>query len=129
MIQIQPINQEQCKPHYGKEVLVMLKDGEHLAGILSRCGNEKLFLNEETANGTMNSVTAKRTAKGKKKTGAAKRKTNVQSKKEVSNSNQTPHLFGPVPEGLFQEPHPLFNAPGRGITLDLSFIDMMFVLS
>ncbi|MFS0840195.1 hypothetical protein [Paenibacillus sp. 1P03SA] len=47
MQRIDPANSEQIRPHIGSPVLVYLRDGAEIFGILSRLDQGNLILNEE----------------------------------------------------------------------------------
>jgi len=96
MRQIHPISEESCKEHYGKPVLVIMKDGSEISGILTKLDNGKLILNGDSTAATTNAKASKR------KTGKNK------SKAKVS--------FSPFPLSPF----------GSGIVLDLALIAFLF---
>lgn len=73
---IHPITEQSCRDHYGKPVLIVLRDGSELVATLSKFDNDKIILNggEETA-GTRGSSSTKstiRSGRSKNKTKAAK---------------------------------------------------------
>lgn len=111
MVPITPVSEETCRPHYGKPVCVILRDGTEVVGILSRVHEGNLILNEETGIDKADTMRVRngktRPAKGKgKKTAGTAAKANV---------NAVP-FFGP---GLG------FGGP---VTLDLGLIALLFLL-
>lgn len=46
MFNIDPITEESCKPHYGKQVVIFLHDGTEIYGVMSRVKNGQLILND-----------------------------------------------------------------------------------
>ncbi|MDQ1911913.1 hypothetical protein RAC89_16135 [Paenibacillus sp. GD4] len=108
---IHPICEASCKEHYGKPVLIYLKDGGEVFGVLSRLENNQLILNEDpsVAVTTKNKKKGKAVIKGKKgkKTGTVDAATSA-------------YPFAPYP-------YPPFY-PGGRIVLDIALIALLFVL-
>lgn len=46
MQRIYPVTQEACRPHCGKNVLLLMKDGSEIYGHLSRVEGGRIILNE-----------------------------------------------------------------------------------
>jgi hypothetical protein len=65
---IDPITEESCKPHYGKEVLIFLQDGTEIYGVMNRVENGKLFLNDFSGSDLSTTQTSKKrkVTRGKK---------------------------------------------------------------
>ncbi|TDF91844.1 hypothetical protein [Paenibacillus piri] len=99
MRHIHPISEASCREHYGKPVLVILKDGGEIAGILTKVGPDTLVLNGEADISSGKSRSPKRNMKSKR----------INHKAEVS--------FSPFPNTGFG---------GGGLVLDLALIALLF---
>lgn len=89
MTPIHPISEEVCKAFYGQPVCVILKDGAHLVGTLSRWEKGKLILNDDSA--------VKLQAKTKK-SGTKKGKTGAKTKKALEGQTTAfPAVLPPIP--------------------------------
>ncbi|TVY05554.1 hypothetical protein [Paenibacillus cremeus] len=119
MTPIHPINLEGCKPHYGKTVFVILKDGSEIVGTLSRFSGSQLILNEESQIGTKN---VKNTNSSKK--GGRTKKGKVLKTKVIEETSQGALPFFPQEFSQGFTPPAL---PSNTITLDLPMIAMVFV--
>jgi small nuclear ribonucleoprotein (snRNP)-like protein len=104
---IHPINEATCREQYGKPILVVLKDGGELTGILTGYGNGKLILNGE-----------ERSALGSREKSAKKKSARIKKgKAEVAASPIVPFF-------------PTVNPYGAGaLALDLEVIALLFVLN
>ncbi|MDF2964186.1 MAG: hypothetical protein K0S39_5921 [Paenibacillus sp.] len=107
---IHPICAETCREHYGKPVLIILKDGGEVAGILTKLENGSIILNGDSTAATNNIKPAKKTAAVSKK---------GKNKAKVSFS---PYPYPPVPY------YPPFNPYGGALILDLALIALLFAL-
>ncbi|WP_282939888.1 hypothetical protein [Paenibacillus sp. RC67] len=111
MRHIHPINEDTCREHYGKPVLIILRDGSELVGILSQYDNDKLILNRqvaaaETTTGTLSS----------KRSGSLRsKKTKIKAKTKATVSAYPGLGFG-------------FSPFGGEFALDLAFIAFLFLL-
>ncbi|WP_019535943.1 hypothetical protein [Paenibacillus ginsengihumi] len=111
MVPINPISEETCRPHYGKPVCVILRDGTEIVGILSRVHEGSLILNEE--DGVDKADTMKtRNGKSLPAKGRGKKTAGTQAKASV---NAVP-FFGAGPG---------FGGP---LTLDLGLVALLFLL-
>lgn len=106
---IHPINAEQCRPHYGKPVCVIMKDETEFIGTLSRLENGKLILNEDTETAA-NRPRAKTTRIRTKK------------RKTVSKNSKSGQQAANI---LASAPSPAF---GGTVALDLPTVGLLFVL-
>lgn len=71
MQRIYPVTKEACKPHCGKMVMLLMKDGSEIHGHLSRVEGGCLILNEPPGVATTKAYNGKRkAAKGAMKTKA-----------------------------------------------------------
>ncbi|UUZ83526.1 hypothetical protein LJK88_06620 [Paenibacillus sp. P26] len=114
---INPNNIQECRPHFGKTVLVVLRDGTELIGTLSRLENEKLVLNDTPAGVATKRSRGKAAGLRQKNAGAGSPKG---KKRKQTDSNVLSLAGAPfIPPGL----------PGAGpITLDLPMIAMVLVV-
>ncbi|AFH60058.1 hypothetical protein ACVNS2_05150 [Paenibacillus caseinilyticus] len=113
MKRIHNICEEECKPHYGKPVVLLLRDGTEVYGTLSRIHGGQLILNETAENGAAGNVTLNQK---KSKKGTAPK---AAGKTEASTQAFGPYP-GPSPYG------PVY--PFAPILLDLALIALLFVL-
>ncbi|OXM83390.1 hypothetical protein [Paenibacillus rigui] len=119
MKHIHPISEEQCREHYGKPVLVILRDGSELVGVLSRYDQDKIILNGEPSaqaahKSNRSSLSSITHGKKRKKSSVAKKKNIV-----VSAYNEG----APLGENPYTP-----YAYGAPIVLDLALIALLFVL-
>ncbi|WP_159885608.1 hypothetical protein [Paenibacillus puerhi] len=121
MKRIYPITEEECKPHCGKPVLILMQDGTEIYGTLSRVEGGKLYLGEEE--GGESAAEARATARSKAKKLSAR--TGKKGKARVSGAkgglNTLAYPYGPTPAS------PFFPGGGR-LILDLALIALLFVL-
>jgi len=115
---IHPICEEQCREHYGKPVLVILRDGSELVGVLSRYDQDKLILNGETFPEDLPTYNKSIQLKKHKKLSINQKKKSG-GKATVS---AFPGAFGPGP-GV----SPFFPFGGP-LVLDLALIALLFAL-
>ncbi|MBV6712059.1 hypothetical protein [Paenibacillus chitinolyticus] len=66
MQRIDPAKSEQIRPHIGRPVLVYLRDGAEIFGILSRLDQRNLILNEEPGVKNLSPKTTKKLKVAKK---------------------------------------------------------------
>ncbi|WP_028548888.1 hypothetical protein [Paenibacillus sp. UNC451MF] len=111
MKHIHPINEDTCREHYGKPVLIILRDGSELVGVLSRYDNGKLILNSQ---GTPAAATTESISSRRSDTKSKKPKIRAKTKATVS----------ALPPG----PETGFSPFGGELALDLSFIALLFLL-
>jgi hypothetical protein len=103
---IHPINEQTCREHYGKPVLVILKDGGEVTGILTDFGKGKIILNGEG-----------RASVGNSDHSVTKRS----SKKKKSNAKVAAYPIAPF--------YPPVYGGGAGVlALDLVLIALLFAL-
>ncbi|NOU93871.1 hypothetical protein GC093_11630 [Paenibacillus sp. LMG 31456] len=102
MRHIHPINEENCKEHYGKPVLIILRNGGEVVGILTKFGNGQIILNGDD--------TAVVTNRGK-----SAKKSSVKGNK---NKNKAKVSFSPFPNTS--------NPFGGALVLDLAFVALLF---
>lgn len=111
---IHPICEEKCKEHYGKPVLVVLRDGSEFVGILSRFDQDKIYFNEEAAfTENAPTTTTNTVVKKTKKISVNSNKKKNGGRAVVSN---TPQGFGSSP----------FHPFGGALALDVAFIALLF---
>jgi small nuclear ribonucleoprotein (snRNP)-like protein len=117
---IYPICEATCKEHYGKPVVIFLKDGGELSGVLSGFENGQLILNDDSMPGAgVSSRIGKKTTKSASKSRkGAKGARNGKSAEAATSA----YPFGPYPY-----PYPVFNPFGR-IVLDLALVALLFAL-
>jgi len=114
MIPINPVTEQACRDHFGKPVLIVLRDGSELVATLNGFEDGKLVLN--TGEGpveTSGSVSKKpkiRSAKGKPKKKAV-------LKAVAESETEAQAVSGPI------APH------GNGFTLATSAVGLLFVLT
>jgi hypothetical protein len=111
-----PVTEENCKPHYGKPVLLFTRDGTEVHGILSRVEGQKLYLNEEAAASASEKVAASKKKvklKSVRKAGKAKKRSGT----PIVSADVDP-FFGPNPQ-----------ADGTALSFNLSDIGALFVLA
>jgi hypothetical protein len=103
---IHPINEQNCREHYGKPVLVILKDGGEVTGILTDFGKGKLILNGE----------------GRASLGSSDKSVNKRSsKKKKGNANVAAYPIAPF--------YPQVYGGGAGVlALDVVLIALLFAL-
>ncbi|SDE15862.1 hypothetical protein SAMN02799630_04854 [Paenibacillus sp. UNCCL117] len=126
MKRIYPVTEEDCKPHCGKPVLVLMQDGTEIYGVLSRVEGGKLYLGTEEggAEATVETKAASRArAKANKKLpGRAGRK----------GKPQTPGAGAVTTSAFPYGPYPYSGGPyypgGGRFILDLALIALLFVL-
>lgn len=115
MRHIHPINEDTCREHFGKPVLVILRDGSEMVGVLSAYENGQIILNRQAAaaDPAVGSSSSKRSGSNSIKS----RKTRIKAKTRAKLS-------------AFPGPGPGFGIPpfGGGIALDLSLIALLFLL-
>jgi hypothetical protein len=110
MKQIDPISEENCREHYGKPVLVILKDGSELVGVLSRYNQDKIVLNSEAPLET----TVQRSKKlSIKKKGSKKAKLSA---------------YPPPVDSYSPNAYPNYYPYGGELVLDLALIALLFLL-
>jgi hypothetical protein len=114
-----PVTEENCKPHYGKPVLLFTRDGTEVHGILSRIVGQKLYLNEEAAASAPEKVVA-----SKKK---VRLKSSVRKAGKAKKRSGTPAVSADVDP--FFGPNPFeYQAAGTALSFNLSDIGALFVL-
>ncbi|MFD0679711.1 MULTISPECIES: hypothetical protein [unclassified Paenibacillus] len=101
MRHIHPINEEKCREHYGKPVLIILKDGGEIVGILTKLDNGQITLNGEA-------TAATNRFRSTKKSSVKRNKNKAKARVSFSPSPFTPNPFG------------------RSIVLDLAFVALLF---
>ncbi|MCZ8522844.1 MULTISPECIES: hypothetical protein [Paenibacillus] len=117
MKRIHNICEEECKPHYGKPVVLLLRDGSEIYGTLSRISDGKLVLNEvEEAGGASNLAVAGKKSLARKKGRTAKKAGRPDASTQSLGNGPYP---GPYPYT------PFYPSP---ILLDLALIALLFVL-
>jgi small nuclear ribonucleoprotein (snRNP)-like protein len=116
MIPIHPINEASCCEHYGKPVLIILKDGGEIAGILTKVENDRLILNGDTSIETTQ-------LKSSKKSGRAPVK--IKKNKSQARVANSPYPFASPPAPFYP---PVSPFGGRGLFLDLALIAFLFLL-
>ncbi|MFE5324309.1 hypothetical protein ACFQ88_37230 [Paenibacillus sp. NPDC056579] len=110
MKHITPINEQSCREHYGKPVLVVLRDGSELVATLSRMDKNKIMLNGEEE---QPSITF----------GLNSRKSSTRSGKNKTKSRASVKTY------TQPEFEPGFGPNGRGLALDVSSVALMFSLT
>lgn len=113
MKHIHPIDEETCREHYGKPVLIVLRDGSELVGILSQYDNDKLILNRQEAPASETSGSL-----GTKRSGSS----SIKSKKS--------RIKAKTKAKVSAFPGPGFGFPSFGgeFALELGLIAFLFLL-
>ena len=127
MKRIDPICEGECRPYYGKPVVLILKDGSEVSGVLSRVENGQLILNDfETAPGSQQLQLELQNAKSAKKTGKTARsrvsKKTAAAKPEAGRETAQTQAFPAAPY-----PYPAYGYY-RPLIFDLTFILLLFAL-
>lgn len=117
MQRVYPITEETCSALYGRPVLVYLKDGSEVTGLLSRVEKGRLILNDFSA-GVSNFIFDQ----GKRGSGKSKGK----SKKSAAKVSVQAFPAEPFPE-TYGEVTP-FEGFGRPTTVPLGTIAVLFAL-
>ncbi|WP_426451526.1 hypothetical protein ACP26L_05410 [Paenibacillus sp. S-38] len=116
MKRIHNICEEECKPHYGKPVVLLLRDGTEVYGTLSRIQGGQLILNETAGGGPAEDLTLSRKKTKARKGSSAKTSAKADAAtRAFGGPYPGPSTFGPV-------------YPFAPIALDLALIALLFVL-
>ncbi|PQP83836.1 hypothetical protein C0Q44_04050 [Paenibacillus sp. PCH8] len=110
MHRIHPVCEETVSPHVGRPVCLVMKDGKHMYGTLSKCSGGKIHLNECFEGPRLCSVTSKQQLlrSGKK---------NTATTKKVKSSAYGPYGYGRYGGGY-----------GSGAGIDLALVATLFLL-